>query len=88
MAFAVVSPDPCTAMARQTARYVHALRYRWLKPLYDPLEQEMLRESASRGRIMRQSRIRAGRGQRRCAARFAPWRSGVRVLRLPLRSTA
>ncbi len=43
-------------------RYLPALRYRWLTPLYDPLQRWVFRESAFKTRLVEEARI--GRGQR------------------------
>lgn len=41
-------------------RYLHALKYRWLTPLYDPVLRWAFREAAFKGRLVEQVGLRPG----------------------------
>ena len=47
-------------MSRPGQRYIPALRYDWLTPLYDPILRWTLRESAFKRRLVEQARIEPG----------------------------
>ena len=47
-------------MGKSRGKYIPALKYVWLTPMYDPLLKWMMREDTFKGDLVRQSRIREG----------------------------